>query len=79
MQENMKMLSAETSKISESDAVKRAKELADASAQGTNKVVTKVAEVAEKIAENEAVQKTAEVLEKGVETVENIAEKVRFS
>ncbi|KAJ3090869.1 protein translocase subunit [Quaeritorhiza haematococci] len=74
-QQNVKLLSDETTRVAESDAMQRARAAMEKSAESTSKVVKSVSHVAGKVAEG--VEKTLETpaVKKTVEAVSHVAEK----
>lgn len=74
MQQNLKQLSAETTRIAESDAVKRARDLAESGGEKTSNIANKVGEALHQISENPAVKSTVETVGKGIDAAEAAAE-----
>ncbi|KAI8928326.1 hypothetical protein BC831DRAFT_548432 [Entophlyctis helioformis] len=75
-QQNVKLLSDETTKIAESDAVARTREAMSKTSETTSKVLKTVGEVVDKTLETPAVKMTGEVIYKTAETVADISQKV---
>ncbi|KAL2915909.1 protein translocase subunit [Polyrhizophydium stewartii] len=75
-QKNVKLLGEQSSKIAESDAVSRAREVASKTSETTSKVLGAVGTVVDKTLETPVVKMTGEAIVKTAETVAHVSQKV---